>query len=89
MMKRNLLIYQDNSYRPKRITLDDNHAAQIKAQRDERASMREHERQRSYFKGKLMSLFSLFKESVAFIIVAAFLITFLTAIIFFIEIKTI
>lgn len=88
-MKKDLLIYQRNSYRPKRITLDYNRAAQIKAQRDKRATMRKNERQWSYFKGKLMSLFSLFKESVAFIIVAAFLITFLTAIIFFIEIKTI
>lgn len=88
-MKKDLLIYQRNSYRPKRITLDYNRAAQIKAQRDKRATMRENERQWSYFKGKLMYLFSLFKESVAFIIVAAFLITFLTAIIFFIEIKTI
>lgn len=81
-MKTKLFIHQSNSYRPKQIILDHEHSEQIRAQRDKRAAMRQHQRQWDYFKGNLTYLFSLFKEALAFVIVAAFLITVLTAFIF-------
>lgn len=61
-MKTELFIHQRNSYRPKRIILDPEHSEQIRAQRDERAAMRQHKRQWDYFKGNLMYFFPCLKK---------------------------
>lgn len=84
-MKTELLIHTKNAYRPRRIILDHEQAAQIRANRDDRAAKRERERQWNYFKNSLVYFFSVYKEAIVFMIIASFLITILTAFIFILE----